>query len=80
MPTYEYECGACGYRFEQFQGISEPPATKCPECQGTVKRLLSGGGGFIMKGAGATPVTSTGCGKDSPCCGREVRCDTPPCH
>ena len=21
MPTYEYECGECGYRFERFQNM-----------------------------------------------------------
>ena len=80
MPTYEYECGACGRQFERFQNISDAPVTDCPECHGDVKRLLSGGGGFIMKGKATAPVQSTGCGKTTPCCGREVRCDTPPCH
>ena len=34
MPTYEYECGACGHHFEQFQGINESPVSECPECHG----------------------------------------------
>ena len=80
MPTYEYECGACGHHFEQFQSISDTPVTECPECHGDVKRVISGGGGFIMKGGTSAPLRSTGCGKDTPCCGREERCATPPCH
>jgi putative FmdB family regulatory protein len=81
MPTYEYECGACGHHFEQFQGIKDAPATECPECNGVVKRVVSGGSGFIMKGStGSAGSQATGCGKATPCCGREVRCDTPPCH
>jgi putative FmdB family regulatory protein len=87
MPTYEYECGTCGQHFERFQNISDAPVTECPECHGDVKRVLSGGGGFIMKhgaaagsGSAAAPVQSTGCGKATPCCGRETRCDTSPCH
>ena len=69
MPTYEYECKTCGHRFEQFQSISDAPVMQCPECQGTVKRLLSGGSGFIMKGGATASTQSTGCGKTAPCCG-----------
>ncbi len=81
MPTYEYECGACGHQFEQFQNISDAPVTDCPECHGEVKRVLSGGGGFIMKGSGAAAHARTGnCERETPCCGRAERCDTPACH
>jgi putative FmdB family regulatory protein len=81
MPTYEYECGVCGHHFEQFQGINESPISECPECQGEVKRILSGGGGFIMKGnSGSTPAKAGSCDRETPCCGREERCATPPCH
>lgn len=52
MPTYEYECQACGYRFEQLQSIKAEPIKICPKCQGNVKRLLSAGAGFIFKGSG----------------------------
>jgi len=52
MPTYEYECEDTGRRFELFQGIKDDPLRKCPECGGPVRRLISGGGGAIFKGAG----------------------------
>ncbi|MBD3246057.1 MAG: zinc ribbon domain-containing protein [Candidatus Omnitrophica bacterium] len=52
MPTYEYECGECGNRFELFQSISEKPTQECPKCRGKVKRLISGGCGLIFKGSG----------------------------
>ncbi len=52
MPTYEYECCSCGYRFEEFQGIMDKPIRTCPRCQGEVKRLISGGGGLLFKGSG----------------------------
>lgn len=42
MPLYEYECSACGQRFEIIQKFSDPPAEACSNCgQGPVHRLLS---------------------------------------
>ena len=52
MPTYEYECAECGLKFERRQAITEAPLTECPACGGGVRRLISGGTGFILKGAG----------------------------
>jgi putative FmdB family regulatory protein len=52
MPTYEYECTDCGYRFEAFQKITDVPLDKCPKCQRKVKRLIGSGSGIIFKGSG----------------------------
>lgn len=52
MPTYEYECTKCQYRFEEFQNITDKPLSKCPRCQGKLRRLISGGVGLIFKGSG----------------------------
>ena len=52
MPTYEYLCENCGYRFEKFQKIKEEPLKKCPRCGGRVRKLISGGAGLIFKGSG----------------------------
>ena len=53
MPTYEYECSACGHQFEEFQSIKAKPTVVCPKCKKRkVKRLISAGGGFIFKGSG----------------------------
>jgi len=52
MPTYEYKCSECGYKFELFQKITDNPATECPQCKGMVKRLISTGAGTIFKGSG----------------------------
>ena len=42
MPLYEYECDACGHRFEIIhQKFSDPPADRCPSCGGTVHKLHS---------------------------------------
>ena len=51
MPTYEYQCNACGRIFEIRQRISEPALTRCETCGGSVKRLLSAAP-FILKGEG----------------------------
>ncbi|MBD3235703.1 MAG: zinc ribbon domain-containing protein [Candidatus Eisenbacteria bacterium] len=52
MPTYVYECRKCGHRFEEFQGIKDPPRKRCPKCRGAVRRVLTPGGGLIFKGSG----------------------------
>jgi len=53
MPTYEYVCKNCGYRFEELQSITAEPIKTCPQCEkDTVERLVSGGAGLIFKGSG----------------------------
>lgn len=52
MPTYEYECTGCGYRFEKFQSITARPLRRCPRCGKRVRRLLGVGAGVIFKGSG----------------------------
>ena len=41
MPLYEYKCNSCGTSFEVIQKIAEPPMTKCPQCGGSVKKVIS---------------------------------------
>ncbi len=53
MPTYDYRCDACGYKFEEFQSITAKPIKKCPECgKRQVNRLIGAGAGLIFKGSG----------------------------
>ena len=52
MPTYEYECRSCRYRFERFESISSKPSATCPRCKKKAKRLISGGAGLLFKGSG----------------------------
>ena len=53
MPTYDYECDACNYSFEQFQPITAKPVRKCPRCgKPKVRRLIGTGAGIIFKGSG----------------------------
>ena len=42
MPLYEYQCDACGHRFEIIQKFSDSPAEVCASCgRGPVHRLVS---------------------------------------
>jgi len=42
MPTYEYQCKSCGYRFDEFLMMKDrrkPEKKPCPECgEKTVKQ------------------------------------------
>jgi putative FmdB family regulatory protein len=53
MPTYDYECDACGHSFELFQSISEPVKKKCPACgKSKLRRLIGTGAAVMFKGSG----------------------------
>jgi putative FmdB family regulatory protein len=53
MPTYDYECDACGHTFELFQGITEPVQKKCPNCgKLKLRRLFGTGAAVVFKGSG----------------------------
>ena len=41
MPLYEYQCDACGHRFEVLQKFSDPRIETCPKCGSTVHKLMS---------------------------------------
>lgn len=51
MPLYEYGCASCGERFERRQRFDEPPVQECPDCGGSVYRLIQPAG-IIFKGSG----------------------------
>jgi putative FmdB family regulatory protein len=51
MPVYEYACTKCGHHFEQRRKVTDPPASRCPECRCRVKRVYAPVG-IIFKGSG----------------------------
>lgn len=53
MPTYDYECDACGHTLEIFQGINDPVKKKCPHCnKNKLKRQFGTGAAIVFKGSG----------------------------
>jgi putative FmdB family regulatory protein len=74
MPLYEYQCDACGFRFEVIQRFSDPPIENCQSCGGPVRKLLSspaiqfkGSGWYVTDYARKSPGKE-GAGKEG---GRE---------
>lgn len=51
MPVYEYECENCSLRFEKMQRFSDDPVRLCPDCGGSVHRVIQPVG-VIFKGSG----------------------------
>jgi putative FmdB family regulatory protein len=64
MPVYEYTCLRCGHCFEQRRKATDPPASRCPECRGKVKRVYQPVG-IIFRGSGFH-VTDYGRSGDKP--------------
>jgi len=79
MPIYEYRCQKCGGVTELLiRSEQDEDAIQCRHCNSpSLQRLLS------LPAVG--PQSSrqphqAECDKNSPCCGRETRCDQPPCE
>jgi putative FmdB family regulatory protein len=51
MPTYSYQCQACGYEFQTLERMSAEPRRACPSCGGRVERRITGGAGLVLKGS-----------------------------
>jgi putative FmdB family regulatory protein len=71
MPIYEYECNKCHFCFEKKQRFDETPLEICPQCQGSLRRVIHStplifkGSGFYItdsrrsQGSGATKGEAT---------------------
>jgi putative FmdB family regulatory protein len=51
VPLYEYECFICSHRFERIRTVADASLVECPECGGSVRRLL-GVPALQFKGSG----------------------------
>lgn len=65
MPTYEYECSACGDRFTRQHRMTDPSVTECPVCSGRVRKVFHAPGIAVRGGgsiSGEVPACSVGGG------------------
>jgi putative FmdB family regulatory protein len=70
MPIYEYKCQSCGQVTEVLvHGFFSPRNPKCSGCGHDTERLLSSPSLVLEKGKHS----------GNTCCGREERCEKPPC-
>jgi putative FmdB family regulatory protein len=51
MPLYEFKCESCSKVHEIMQRFSDPHPAHCPECQGSLTKLISMSS-FALKGTG----------------------------
>jgi len=60
MPTYQYRCNNCGNELEIVQKMSDDSLTTCPKCANeSFERVITGEGGFVLKGSGFIKQTIT---------------------
>ena len=52
MPIYEFECSACGERFDRLQKLSDPDPDACPNCGATGVRRRLTAPSFRLAGSG----------------------------
>ncbi len=52
MPIYTYRCENCGVQFERQQHFTDPPLTRCPECNKKALRKVYLPVGIVFKGSG----------------------------
>ncbi len=71
MPLYDYDCAACGRRFEAIHGVHDDPPAACPLCgSGPVRKAISApafhfkGSGWAKKERRSTPSSGGGASAD----------------
>jgi putative FmdB family regulatory protein len=74
MPRYDYACKDCGFRFETTQSFKDDPLTVCPNCGGSIYRVI-GASGVIFKGSGFY-VTDNRSGTKNPANAKKTDGDT----
>ena len=72
MPLYDYDCAACGRRFETIHGVYGDPPAVCPLCgSGPVRKAIGApavhykGSGWAKKERRAKPASTTSPAGDS---------------
>ncbi|MBL7190630.1 hypothetical protein ISS30_02960 [bacterium] len=83
MPIFEYKCDNCGAVFDILHhgNTSEDTSQTCPQCSGSGRKIISVPSSLIETvNRRHTENRRQNCDHQSPCCGRETRCDKPPCE
>ncbi|MEO6925632.1 MAG: zinc ribbon domain-containing protein [Rhodanobacter sp.] len=52
MPIYEFECTACGHRFDHLQRLSDSDPTICPSCAAAKLHRRVSAPSFRLAGSG----------------------------
>ena len=52
MPLYDYDCAACGRRFEVIHGVNDPAPEQCPLCGSGPVRKAFAAPAIHFKGSG----------------------------
>jgi putative FmdB family regulatory protein len=72
MPAYDYDCAACGRRFEVIHGVHADPPTTCPLCgSGPIRKAFAApavhfkGSGWAKKERRPVAKSSSGASKEA---------------
>jgi putative FmdB family regulatory protein len=71
MPIYEYKCKVCGSISEFLTNIDNKERLVCKNCGSLCLEKIISAASIISQSSKRQPGHT--------CCGREERCDTPPC-
>ena len=52
MPIYEFQCNACGHRFDELMRMSDPEPTHCPSCNAEKVQRRVTAPSFRLAGSG----------------------------
>ena len=72
MPTYGYQCSACGKRYEKREGFDAPARQKCQFCGKPATRILYAPP-IVFKGSGFYKTDSRSSNGSSKSKGKESR-------
>jgi putative FmdB family regulatory protein len=71
MPIYEHRCEACGAVSEYLVRLGDEERIQCKVCGSSGMNRILYVSSFSLQSARRISVRT--------CCGREERCETPPC-
>ncbi|MBN2123068.1 MAG: zinc ribbon domain-containing protein [Deltaproteobacteria bacterium] len=71
MPIYEYRCESCGSVSEYLVGMGNDEPIACRQCGSRDMNRILSASSFALQSSERLPGRT--------CCGREERCETPPC-